>query len=171
MRVRSIRWPLLVVLFIFAACRDATTGVAGTFTVTGNVSNTAGLAVADVPVEVRLIHPTCESDGTAQAGSTKTSTDGVYTLQFKEMFDGCVRLIARPPGGTPVVVERTKVDVRPNRDYLIINAVLPSQDAEIARVTSGVTPALLYAGTTSVRGERCEALYNPTGRLSIPPEQ
>lgn len=108
-----------------AACRDATTGVAGTFTVTGNVSNTAGLAVADVPVEVRLIYPTCESGADAQSRGTKTSTDGVYTLQFKEMFDGCVRLIARPPGGTPVVVERAKVDVRPNRDYLIINAVLP----------------------------------------------
>lgn len=116
---------LLVVLFIVAACRDATTGVAGTFTVTGNVSNTTGVAVADVPVEVRLIHPTCESDGTAQAGSTKTSTDGAYVLKFAYQFDGCVRLIATPPGGTPVVVERAKVDVRPNRDYLIINVVLP----------------------------------------------
>lgn len=81
--------------------------------------------MADVPVEVRLIHPTCESDGTAQAGSTKTSTDGAYVLKFAYQFDGCVRLIATPPGGTPVVVERAKVDVRPNRDYLIINVVLP----------------------------------------------
>lgn len=120
-----IRLPLVAALLLSTACRDATTGVAGTFTVTGNVSNTAGLAVADVPVEVRLIHPTCESGSDAQSRSTKTSTDGAYVLKFAYQFDGCVRLIAKPPGGTPVVVERAKVDVRPNRDYLIINVVLP----------------------------------------------
>ena len=73
-----IRLPLVAALLLTTACREATTGVAGTFTVTGNVSNTAGLAVADVQVEVRLIYPTCESGADAQSRSTKTSTAKVF---------------------------------------------------------------------------------------------
>lgn len=117
--------PLSVVLFAITACRDTSTGVAGTFVVTGNVSNSAGLAVADVQIEARLLYPTCESNALAHNGTTKTSPTGEYTLRFAHMYDGCVRLIATPPGGTPVVVERAKVDVRPNRDYLIMNVVVP----------------------------------------------
>lgn len=117
--------PSILALSIVTSCGDSSTGVRGTFVLSGNVSNSAGLAVADVLIEARLLYPTCGSTALAHNGTTRTSATGEYTFRFAEMFDGCVRLIATPPGGTPVVVERAKVDVRPNRDYLIVNVVVP----------------------------------------------
>lgn len=114
----------MLLLLISVSCSDGSTGAAGTWAVSGRVTDSTGRAVGNALVQARLYAPECNTSPPSAILEKRTSSSGDYRFDFPEMFELCLRLSVTPPGGNTVVVDRSVMHARVN-DRFVIDIVVP----------------------------------------------
>lgn len=114
----------MLLLLISVSCSDGSTGAAGTWALSGRVTDSTGRAVGNALVQGRLYATECETSATAQLQEKRTSPSGDYRFDFPEMFEGCIRLSVTPSVGNTVVVDRPSMHARGN-DHFVTDVVVP----------------------------------------------